>query len=135
MPGQKVESSRPGSFVGVAAIAFFRAIHKRMAGIGVGMKFMLLLELLELGVELRHVFWRRIAIVGAKVALERTVNFRAPFERRRNVPSPRAKSVARIISDRCFECRNGGSHEINHPPAHAKSDNPDLSGVDRAVVL
>ena len=82
---------------------------------------MLLLELLELGVELRHVFGRRIAIVGTKVALERTMNFRAPFERRRNVPSPRTKSVARIISDRCLECRHDRLPVLRHRRREDKS--------------
>src|SRR5258708_13164867 len=94
MPGQKVESSRPGSFVGGASIAFLRTVHEPMAGIGIGMKFMWLLDLLKLGVELRHFSGRRIAIVRAQVALDWCINFRASFEPLRYVTSPLAQPTA-----------------------------------------
>src|SRR5262245_3011510 len=79
------ESYRPGprSLVGATTIALFSAVHESMARARIGKKLMRLSKLRKFRVQFRHIFRRRILIIRAKVALERTEDFSAALERRR----------------------------------------------------
>src|SRR5205823_1919437 len=125
----------PRSFVGMAAIAFLGAVHKGVGSIRIRIKFMGLMKLAERGVEFRHVFGRRIAVISAKMTLQRAMNFGATLERRCHVTSPSTKRIPGIIRDRRFERQCGGRHQIHYSPAHTEADDADPLAVDGIVTL
>src|SRR4030095_13275264 len=130
MLGQESQRSGPRRLVGMAAIAVLSTVHKSMARAGIREKLMRFLKLRELRVEFRHVFGRRVLIVCAKMTLERTEDFSAALERRRKVASHGAKGVARIIGHRRVKGRVARRHEVDHPSAHAETDDADAFTID-----
>src|SRR5678816_2347009 len=69
------------------------------------------------------------------MALQWAMDFCGALQRRRDVASPRASRIARVKCYCGFERRIGRCHQVNDPSTHAKANNADSFGVDRAVLL
>src|SRR5574341_2155511 len=135
VPAQKIQGPRPRGCFGMSAKTFFSVVHKSVTRIRVRIEFVSLAVLDQFGVELRHIFRRWILIIRAEVALQRTVDFRGPLERRRDVASPSAGGVAGIKSHSGFERRIGGCKQVDDTPAHTETDNAEPGGIDEALAL
>src|SRR5689334_17224413 len=102
MPGQELQTARPGSFVGFGPLAFPAAAVESVGRVGVVEKFMSFSELGEFGAEAAHLVRRRVLIEFAEVALDRTENIGSESGRRRPV-APLLIGAATVEIHRRFE--------------------------------
>ncbi len=105
-----------------------------MSGAGVSVKLMSFAELRKLGVELAHVFRRRIFVFRAKMTLDRTIDLARALERRRTF-AERHHRAAAIKHHAGFDIPARRRHEIDKTTTHAKADDPELSAIDRRMAF
>src|SRR6266576_7229913 len=98
---QKFHRPCPRFAVGLCNILIrMMRIHKRVPGIFINVKVMRFAVLGQFGVELRHVFERRILVCLAEMALDWATDLRGPLEGRGSFAPP-AETTTSVPRDRC----------------------------------
>ena len=121
MLAEKFRRLRPGKRRCMGTVIGGSGIHKRVRRAGVGMKLVSFAEFCKFGGEFAHILRRRIFVFGAEVTLDRAIDLTRTVERRWTF-AERHHHAAAVEHHAGFQILARGGHEINQPPAHAKTD-------------